>query len=1134
MKNKIINISIFIVILLFVNNITGQINRTLETKVTDILAQLPTKDLSHSDKLMEEIINLEPEGIMEFCNRLVPLGTGNDTQVRFALHSLAIYSGGKQNSISDNVVENTFVKAIENISNNEVKTFLIERLVFCGSDTSVEALSRYLLDKNLSKSALMALTSIATPNASKTIFEAAKNKSTDIEPALIAVLGKLRYKPAANLLQGFAISDSEEIQKKSLMALAEIALNDSEIIIFNATKKANFNLDGSEAILAYIHYGKRLNENGNTSLSTNVAKKLLKNCTSEKQLHYRSAAIHLLRENEKSAATKTLIKEAQHEDKKYRKVVLDAALQGITTNEVLKWVKAYKKSSNEAKPQIIDMLSARNEPEVFDKCILPALSDKNDEIRISGIKALAYQNKEKSLPVLLKSLKTASSTLEYKYIEETLLKVCSAKNNELLASSLSQMSNEGKVVLINVLSARNAKKQFDQIVLQLDINNDDVTTAVYSALPSLANSNNLIKLLDLLNTANSNENIKKVQQAIVYVLDNSDSDDSKIILDTYKTSDKKERILPILSAIDSDKSLNLVVAALNSENKGERIIALKTLTNWRSNAAIPHLFQVVSASKDKDVRSMAFSSYLSQVTKSTHPDDQKLLLIKKLMPYSNNDDEKKQIINSVAGIKTFLSLIFVSKYLDNKNLSSTASNTAIRIALPTPGVKNGLSGNIVREIITKSKNMLGGPGSEYTKIDANEFLSNMSNEVGFVSIFNGKDLTGWEGLVKNPIERTKMSKKSLERAQVKANKQMLKDWFVKDGLIGFKGEGYNNICTIKDYGDFEMIVDWKITNGGDSGIYLRGTPQVQIWDIARVDDGAQVGSGGLYNNKNNKSIPLTVADNPINEWNTFIIKMVDERVTVHLNGILVTNNVILENYWDSKLPIFSKEAIELQAHGEDLGFKNIYVREINSGDNLLSKEERQDGFKSLFNGKDLDHWIGNKKDYFAENNELIVRPKQGGHGNLYTAKEYSDFVFKFEFKLTPGANNGLGIHAPLEGDVAYVGKEIQILDNTAAIYADLKPYQYHGSVYGVITAKRGFLKPVGEWNSEEVIIKGNHIKVILNGTVILDGDMKEASKNGTLDGNDHPGLAKNKGHIAFLGHGSELQFRNIRIKDLSK
>ncbi len=196
-----------------------------------------------------------------------------------------------------------------------------------------------------------------------------------------------------------------------------------------------------------------------------------------------------------------------------------------------------------------------------------------------------------------------------------------------------------------------------------------------------------------------------------------------------------------------------------------------------------------------------------------------------------------------------------------------------------------------------------------------------------------------------------------------------------------------------------------------------------------------------------------------------------------------------------------------------------------------TKMNTEQGFQSLFNGKNLDGWIGNKQSYKVEDGVIVVDPTGGGSGgNLMTEKEYSDFTLRFEFQLTPGANNGLGIHAPLEGDAAYLGKEIQILDNTAEKYAELKKYQYHGSVYGVIPAKRGYLKPVGEWNQEEVIVSGSKIKVILNGTAIVDGDMIEASKDGTIDGYDHPGLQRTKGHIGFLGHGDVVRFRNIRIK----
>ena len=250
--------------------------------------------------------------------------------------------------------------------------------------------------------------------------------------------------------------------------------------------------------------------------------------------------------------------------------------------------------------------------------------------------------------------------------------------------------------------------------------------------------------------------------------------------------------------------------------------------------------------------------------------------------------------------------------------------------------------------------------------------------------------------------------------------------------------------------------------------------------------------------------------------------------------LFLTNKFQFLVQMNNKLKI-SKESIKKSSVitiGLFLIASIVIGRSIFSGS--ITLEEQEDGFTYLFDGTNLDQWTGNKTDYFIKNKKLVVRPGKGGHGNLFTVKEYSDFIFRFEFKLTPGANNGLGIHASLKGDAAYEGKEIQILDNTADKYKDLKPYQYHGSIYGIIPAKRGYLKPVGEWNYQEVYVKGDDIKVTLNGTIILDGNIKEASKNGTMDHKKHPGLKRHKGHIGFLGHGDELEFKNIRIKDLSK
>ncbi len=216
----------------------------------------------------------------------------------------------------------------------------------------------------------------------------------------------------------------------------------------------------------------------------------------------------------------------------------------------------------------------------------------------------------------------------------------------------------------------------------------------------------------------------------------------------------------------------------------------------------------------------------------------------------------------------------------------------------------------------------------------------------------------------------------------------------------------------------------------------------------------------------------------------------------------------------------------------------------------LCPEEIKEGFVGLFNGKTLDGWQGATRAYAVKNGTLVYTSNSGnkskGGDDLFTTKEYSDFVLRFEFKLSPGANNGLAIRTPVKGekgfddiedkrligDAAFVGMELQILDNSSPRWAKLKPYQFHGSLYGVAPAKRGHLKPVGQWNSQEVICKGRHITVILNGATILDVDIDEVDKPGIHRGLPHPGLKRNRGHIGFLGCGFPVEFRNIRIKEL--
>ncbi len=449
---------------------------------------------------------------------------------------------------------------------------------------------------------------------------------------------------------------------------------------------------------------------------------------------------------------------------------------------------------------------------------------------------------------------------------------------------------------------------------------------------------------------------------------------------------------------------------------------------------------VCSGSNPHQDKVLEFSSYVRIISHSSETGDQKLLLLRKIEPFSPGVNSTRQLLRAAGNVKTFLSFIFVSTYLENNDLRVDAANSLVTIVLPGVGLDNGLTGILVKENLVRARELITGPDSDDLRTDISNYLQTMAGQTGFVSIFNGKDLSGWQGLATDPVNKQKLTSKELKELQRFADKKLLENWSVRDNSIVFNGEG-DNLCSVKEYGSFELIVDWKITKKGDSGIYLRGSPQVQIWNTARVEVGAQVGSGGLYNNQMHESNPLVVADNPIGDWNTFHITMLGDRVTVYLNGVLVVDNVVMENYWDRSIPIFPTGSIELQAHGTNLAFRDIYVKDLKPAEYNLSEEEIEDGFVALFNGHDLSGWTGKNHSYKVEEGNMVIRPRKGG-GNLYTEREYSDFIYRFEFKLTPGANNGLGIRTPTE-----------------------------------------------------------------------------ATKNGPMDGKDHPGLKRSMGHIGYLGHG---------------
>lgn len=405
---------------------------------------------------------------------------------------------------------------------------------------------------------------------------------------------------------------------------------------------------------------------------------------------------------------------------------------------------------------------------------------------------------------------------------------------------------------------------------------------------------------------------------------------------------------------------------------------------------------------------------------------------------------------------------------------------------------------------------------------------------GFKAIFNGKDLTGWHGMPHfDPRKLAAMSEEERAKQVAEWTADARMHWTVENGELVNDGHGAY-LTTDAEFGDYEFLIDYKTVPGADSGIYLKSTPQVQIWDYTKEGGkwnlGADKGSGGLWNNSPGApgKDPLVLADKPFGEWNKFRIRQIGARTSVWLNDKLVVDHATLENYWDRKSPLFARGPIQLQTHGGEIRWKNLFLREIPPEEaNEILAAAGADGFKPLFDGQTLDGWQGAVENYEVKDGAIVCKPGKGGV--LYTKDTYADFVLRLEFKLPPAGNNGLAIRYPGQGDPAYTGMcELQVLD--AAYPGKLDPRQTHGSAYGMVAAHPGYLRPAGTWNFQEVTVKGSTVKVELNGCVILDADLAEVTE--FLGNRPHPGKDLKEGHLGFAGHSDPVMFRNIRIKPL--
>lgn len=421
---------------------------------------------------------------------------------------------------------------------------------------------------------------------------------------------------------------------------------------------------------------------------------------------------------------------------------------------------------------------------------------------------------------------------------------------------------------------------------------------------------------------------------------------------------------------------------------------------------------------------------------------------------------------------------------------------------------------------------------------------------GFVALFNGKNLDGWWGAkTEDPRDYMALPPEKLAEKKAASMENVEQHWRVEDGELINDGSGLY-LTTDEFYGDFELLISYKLTPGVDSGIYLRGIPQVQLWDVTderKFRHGADKGSGGLWNNPAGAAgkDPLVKADNPIGEWDRMRIVMTGERVSVWLNGQMVVDHARLYNFYDrskpegERRPLPKAGPIQLQTHGGEMRWRDVFLREIDADEaNAILASKHDEGFAPVFNGADLSGWAGDLDNYTVDDGAVTCKPDKGG--TIFTEDKYADFAVRLEFKLPPAGNNGLAIRYPGEGHGTWDSFcELQVLDDEHPQYNDpehpkfydLKPEQAHGAVYARVAPHQGYLRPTGQWNYQESTIVGTTVKVELNGYVILETDVAQLDPATFMYPLERfSGRENMEGHFGFNGHSDPVQFRAIRIK----
>ncbi len=1071
----------------------------------ELLSQLPAHNAVEQTLLMQAILNYKADGVQEIAAQLSSQDSTKRVAANYALNGLSHFVTKEGREMQRQV----YVAGVEQSLLTKMpvlqKAFLISQLQNCANDDQISVLRQFLTNDKLCDPAARTLVTIGTSAAAQALFTALPSAEGNNQITIIKSLGELRFLPAADKIIEYTSDENSTVKETALFALANMGYLPAKNMIQKAAKS------DKAMTTTYLLYIKRLFENGNVERGTLSCQNILHgNFPNSTKI----AGLTLLVDATGSKSIDDVLAFMKSDDNKVRVAALRLADKFKTPEITQKWIGLAQKSEPEIKAEVIEMFGRQQSLDAL-AFVKESLQSPNARVRLAAFGAEKDILGVKAAPDLVNALASFTDEADLKTVKRELSTLPTGALLPVIQNRFNDLPEQSKRILIEILSGRNVDETLPLLRQSLKSDDVELRNAALNGFAILGQKDDLAALFEHWQTCQDVSEKKEAQNAITKII-RREPDQKKIfeqLANTFSTLSTANKIamLKIYKNLGGETALHFVQA--QTEIKDLNDAATRTIIEWPDESAMDAVVDIAKNNKDQTLRILAIRGGLRILRENPMGEPSAFAYCHQLMQAAERPEEKRLVLAGLANIKSLQALRYVAQLTNDKAIAYEAAFAAAKIASPDERSEENLSADQVALAFIEAN---ANEGLKQ-KIQSDPIIQQKQNKApeGFVALFNGKDLSGWKGLVENPPKRAKMSADELAKAQVKADQIMRDHWKVIDGVLYFDGKG-QSLCTRKDYQNFELYVDWKIEKHGDSGIYLRGSPQVQIWDTAQWPEG----SGGLYNNKINPSKPLVCADKPVGEWNTFHIIMRGDKVTVYLNDKLVVDNVVMENYWERDKPIYPIGQIELQSHHTPLYFRNIFIRELPNQEPLFN------GY--LFNGKDKTGWeiIGNKPDSWKVQDGILYT-SGGGGGWISTTRQFADFKLELEFRVPPGGNSGVFLRTPRKGNPAYVGMEIQVLDDYAKEYEHLHPWQYTGSIYGVQAPSMRVTKKANEWQKEIIECKGPHVKVILNGKEIINANLIDYMDQTAT----HPGLSRRRGYIGLQTHTSRVDFRNIKLTE---